>query len=253
MVSLAILLAAAPAQLDTPRMPDPEAYGQINPDDLQTVNIKASQVHFPEVQLHGDDYYDFQTLEFLMDGEWANAKKLKPKAMNFINYMGFRPIHELLMHHDSYEYVKKLCEHGADVNARDEHGWHPLATAAWNNRIGAARALLECGADASVLAHVYHDESEYTSEFGTGAKTAGRIARDRVSARRAMRVARPAADAPSPAAGVRGSREPPRLRRAVRRAAAAAQAGRRAALPRRGAGALVPVARSVSSVESSPT
>ena len=100
--------------------------------------------------------------------------------MNFINYMGFRPIHELLMHHDSYEYVKKLCEHGADVNARDEHGWHPLATAAWNNRIGAARALLECGADASVLAHVYHDESEYTSEFGTGAKTAGRIARDRV-------------------------------------------------------------------------
>ena len=180
-------------------------------------------------------------LDFLCDGEWNNAKKLKPKAMNFINYMGFRPIHELLMHHDSYEYVKKLCENGADVNARDEHGWHPLATAAWNNRIGAARALLECGADASVLAHVYHDESEYTSEFGTGAKTAGRIARDRVSARRAMRVARPAADAPSPAAGVRGSREPPRLRRAVRRAAAAAQAGRGAALPRRGAGAVVPV------------
>ena len=95
-------------------------------------------------------------LDFLCDGEWNNAKKLKPKAMNFINYMGFRPIHELLMHHDSYEYVKKLCENGADVNARDEHGWHPLATAAWNNRIGGTRALLECGADPSVIAHVYH-------------------------------------------------------------------------------------------------
>ena len=45
---------------------------------------------------------------------------------------------------------------------------------------------------------MYHDESEYTSEFGTGAKTAGRIARDRVRAGRAMRVARTATDAPHP-------------------------------------------------------
>ena len=49
--------------------------------------------------------------------------------------------------------IRALKEAGADVSAKDEHGWTPMHWAAGNGHVDAIKALKEAGADVSAKAN----------------------------------------------------------------------------------------------------
>ena len=58
-----------------------------------------------------------------------------------------RPLLEAASRGDEAEVERLLLEHGADIEAKDNHGWTPLHWAAVYDFPEGARLLLEAGAD----------------------------------------------------------------------------------------------------------